>query len=78
VLANPVPLIAMAESSVNLLILLASIMIPIVRPGDLTGGTATRAGFGGNTVINFLLSGGILPAVFYPAQEELRNRPGAR
>jgi hypothetical protein len=66
-------LIAMAESSANLLILLAGIMIPIVRLGDLTGDTAASAGISGDHLVNFLLSGGILLAVFYSAQEELRK-----
>jgi hypothetical protein len=69
-------LIAIAESSVNLLILLAGVMIPIVRLGDLAGDTAASPGISGYTVINFLLSGGIQLAVFYLAQEELRNPPG--
>jgi hypothetical protein len=68
-------LIAVAESSANLLILLAGIMIPIVRLGDLTGNTGTSAGISGNHLVNFLLSGGILLAVFYSAQEELRKAP---
>jgi len=68
-------LIAMAESSANLLILLTGIMIPIVRPGDLTGDTAASAGISGDHLVNFLLSGGMLLAVFYSAQEELRKAP---
>ncbi len=70
-------LIAVAESSVNLLILLAGVMIPVVRLGDLAGDTAVSAGISGYNVVNFLLSGGILLAVFYSAQEQLRNPPGA-
>jgi hypothetical protein len=69
-------LIAMAESSVNLLILLAVVMFPIVRLGDLAGDTAVDAGISGYTVVNFLLTGGILLSVFYSAQDELRNPPG--
>jgi len=69
-------LIAMAESSINLLILLAGVMIPIVRLGDLAGDTTASAGISGYNVVNFLFTGGILLAVFYSAQEELRNPPG--
>jgi len=69
-------LIAIAESSVNLLILLAGVMIPIVHLGDLAGDAAANAGISGYNVINFLLSGGILLSVFYSAQDELRNPPG--
>ncbi|MGB7930857.1 MAG: hypothetical protein WCH04_01295 [Gammaproteobacteria bacterium] len=69
-------LVAIAENSVYLLILLAGVMLPIVRLGDLAGDTAASAGISGYNVINFLLSGGILLVVFYSAQEELRNPPG--
>jgi hypothetical protein len=69
-------LIAMAESSVNLLILMVGIMIPIIRLGDLAGDTAASAGISGDHLANFLLSGGILLAVFYSAQEELRKASG--
>ena len=69
-------LIAIAESSTNLLILLAGMMIPIVRLGDLADDTATSAGISGDHLVNFLLSGGILPGVFYSAQEELRKASG--
>jgi hypothetical protein len=55
----------MAESSINLLILLA-------------GDTSASAGMNGNHLVNFLLSDGILLAVFYSAQEELRKAPGER
>jgi hypothetical protein len=69
-------LIAMVESSTNLLILLAGIMIPMVRLGDLTGDTADSAGISGDQLVNFLLSGGILLAVFYSAQGELQKASG--
>jgi len=66
-------LIAMAESRSNLLILLASIITPMVQLGYLTGDTAASAGSSGDHLVNFLLSGGILPGVFYSAREELRK-----
>jgi len=65
----------MAESSANLLILLAGVMIHIVRLGDQAGDTTASAGISGYNAINFLLTGGILLAVFYSAQEMLRNPP---
>jgi hypothetical protein len=69
-------LIAMAESGVNLLILLAGVMVPIIRLGDLAGDMTVSAGISSYHVANFLLSGGILLAAFYSAQETLRNPPG--
>jgi hypothetical protein len=56
--------------------LLAGVMIPIVRLGDLAGDITASAGIGGYNVVNFLLSGGILLALFYSAQAQLRNPPG--
>jgi hypothetical protein len=69
-------LITMAESSVNLLILLAGVTLPIVRLGDLAGDAPASAGISGDNLLNFLLSGGLLLAVFYSAQQDLRNPPG--
>ena len=48
-------------------------MVPIVHPGDMAGDTAVDAGISGYNGVNFLLTGGILLAVFYSAQEKLRN-----
>ena len=56
-------LIGTAESSVNLLILLA-------------GDTTSSAGINGYNGVNFPLTGAILLAVFYSAQEALRHPPG--
>ena len=69
-------LIAMAESSLNLLILLAGVMLPIVRLDNLSGDMA--AGLNADNLVNFLQSGGILLAVFYSAQKDLRKAPGER
>ena len=49
-------LITMAESSVNLLILLAGVMVPIVHPENLAGDTAVDAGISGYNMVNFLLT----------------------
>jgi hypothetical protein len=46
-----------AESSVNLLILLAGVMVPIVHPGDLPGNAGVDAGISGYNGVNFLLTG---------------------
>lgn len=68
------PLIAIAESSVNLLILLLGVMLPIIQLGDLPEST-TAAGFlNSDNILNFILSSGILLAVFYSAQNELVHR----
>ena len=39
----------------------------------LAGDTGVDAGISGYNGVNFLLTGGILRAVFYSAQEKLRN-----
>jgi hypothetical protein len=66
-------LIAMTESSVNLLILLASILLPIVYLGDLAEEPVTAVGLNGDNLLNFLLTGGILLGVFYSAQQALHD-----
>ena len=70
------PLIAIAESSVNLLILLLGVMLPIVQLGNLDGDPAAGVGINANNILNFMLSGGVLLAVFHSAQHELRNATG--
>jgi hypothetical protein len=64
-------LIAIVESSVNLLILLASVLLPIVYLGDLGEESVPVIGLNGDNILNFLLTGGILLSVFYSAQHEL-------
>jgi len=56
-----------------LLILPAGVMRPIVRLGDAAGDPAAGAVLNGNNRVNFLLSGALLLAVFYSAQENLRT-----
>jgi hypothetical protein len=63
------PLVGMGESSINLAILMASVMLPILLP-DLDGSDA-YAGLQGANIINFILTGGILLATFYSAQRKL-------
>jgi hypothetical protein len=59
----------MGESSINLAILMASVMLPILRP-DLDGSGA-YIGLQGANIINFILTGGVLLAAFYSAQRRL-------
>ena len=63
------PLVGMGESSVNLAILMLSVMLPILRP-DLEG-SGTYIGLQGGNIINFILTGGVLLAAFYSAQRRL-------
>jgi len=51
-------------------------MRPIVRLGDAAGDPAAGAVLNGNNLVNFLLSGALLLAVFYSAQENLRTARG--
>ena len=64
------PLVGIGESSVNLAILVVSVMLPILRP-DLEGGGAD-VGLQGTNIMNFILTGGILLAVFYSSRHRLQ------
>jgi hypothetical protein len=66
------PLVGMGESSVNLAILMVSVMLPILRP-DLDGSGAYTGRQGAN-IINFILTGGVLLAAFYSARHRLLQR----
>ena len=66
------PLVGMGESSVNLAILMVSVMLPILRP-ELDG-NGDYAGLQGMNIINFILTGGVLLAAFYTAQRRLLQR----
>jgi len=63
------PLVGMGESSVNLAILMVSVMLPILRPDVNAAGLP--AGLQGMQIINFILTGGVLLAAFYAAQHRL-------
>ena len=63
------PLVGMGESSINLTILMVSVMLPILRP-DLAG-SGTYPGLQGMHLVNFILTGGILLTAFYTAQRRL-------
>lgn len=66
-------LIAMAESSVNLLILLLGIMLPVIHLGDLPGETDAVVLINSDNILNFLITGIVLVSVFYSAQRELHH-----
>lgn len=63
------PLVGMGESGINLAILMISIMLPILRP-DLDANGAV-IGLQGANIINFILTGCVLLAAFYSAQNRL-------
>jgi hypothetical protein len=63
------PLVGMGESSVNLTILMVSVMLPILRPELDAAGAYT--GLQGMNILNFSLTGGVLLAAFYSAQRKL-------
>ena len=67
------PLIAMAESSVNLLILFLGVMLPIFTLVELPLETDAVASFNSEKLFNFLLTGIVLVTVFQSAQRELRR-----
>ena len=63
------PLVGMGESSVNLTILMVSVMLPILRPElDAAG---DYAGLQGMNILNFILTGGVLLTAFYLARHRL-------
>jgi len=64
------PLVGMGESSVNLAILMVSVMLPVLRPDP--EGSGPYIGLQGANIINFILTGGVLLATFYSAQHRLR------
>ena len=63
------PLVGMGESSVNLAILMISVMLPVLRPG--LDGSGAYPGLKGMQIINFILTSGVLLAAFYSAQQRL-------
>ena len=66
-------LIAVAESSGNLLILFLGILLPIFRLGDLEPATLASVSANAGHMLNFLLSGAILILMFHSALGELHN-----
>lgn len=62
-------LVGMGESSVNLAILMASVMLPVLRPEP--DGIGAYIGLQGANIINFVLTGSVLLAAFYSAQRRL-------
>ena len=68
-------LIVILESSVNLLILLLGVMLPVIHLGDLHG-QAAAVQINGDNILNFTITGLVLAGVFHAAQRELHS-PGS-
>jgi fumarate reductase subunit D len=66
-------LIAIAESSVNLLILLLGIMLPVIQLGDLPGEADAAILINSDNILNFMITGIVLVCVFHAAQRELQD-----
>ncbi len=66
-------LIAIAESSVNLLILLLGIMLPVIHLGNLQGETGAAILINSDNILNFMITGLVLVGVFHAAQRELQD-----
>jgi len=65
VLSNLVTLI---ESSINILVLIFSVMLPIIMIGNLEEQNGVAIGLSGQRLVNFVLTGSILLYDFYSAQ----------
>jgi hypothetical protein len=67
-------LIAIFESSVNMLVLLLSVMIPIISVGNHIDGNLNSIGLAGQRLFNFLLTGSILICSFYISMQSSKNK----
>ena len=67
------PYVGLAESSLNILLLVLSVMLPIVQLPDrvFAGEISLPAPISGLTLANFVLSGGILVASFHVHQARI-------
>ena len=66
------PYVGLAESSLNILLLVLSVMLPIAQLPDLVfAGESLPAPLSGLTLANFMLSGGILVVSFQVHQARL-------
>jgi hypothetical protein len=66
------PYVGLAESSLNILLLILSIMLPILQlPDRVFAGEPIVAPFSGLTLANFLLSGTVLVAAFHVHQSAI-------
>ena len=66
------PYVGLAESSLNILLLVLSVMLPIAQLPDLVfAGESLPAPLSGLTLANFVLSGGILVVSFHVHQARL-------
>ena len=71
-----VPYVWLAESSLNILLLILSMMLPIIQlPDRVFAGESLPQPISGLTLANFVLSGGIMVASFHVHQARtLQNR----
>ena len=68
------PYVGLAESSLNILLLILSVMLPIAQlPDRVFAGESLPAPISGLTLANFVLSGGILVASFHVHQARIRS-----
>ena len=69
------PYVGLAESSLNILLLILSVMLPIAQLPDrvFAGEPLLPAPISGLTLANFVLSGGILVASFHVHQARIRS-----
>ena len=71
------PFLGIAESSLNVLLLVLSIMLPVFQlPDQLLAGEAVTAPISGLRLANFALSGTILVASFHLHQAAILSRHG--
>lgn len=74
------PYLGLAESSLNILLLILAIMLPILQlPDRVFAGEPMVAPLSGLTLANFILSGTVLVAAFHVHQADiLRGRVGSK
>ena len=68
------PLVGMSECSINLLLLVLGVMMPIFEaPARAAAGEALEVGMSTSMLVNFLLSGAVLAISFRWHERELRS-----
>ncbi len=69
------PFLGLAESSVNIFLLVLGVLLPIfAAPARLAEGLDPGVGFGISRLINFFLSGSVLVLSFYRHQDAIAAR----
>jgi len=66
-------LITLMESSVNMMILIFSVMLPIFSAGNMLENGNNEIGLSGQRLINFILMGSLISYSFYSSQLDLQN-----